>query len=495
VHQAAGTSLTLGADVEAELVNRGAAVYVGDDPRAGGLVPLMFDVDRGVAVDPVSGRDAGFNPSRCAHVSSVAHIKEAIADLYASVFQTRFSQTAVISVSNGGTTVTGVSTGWGSTNPVGVGDLWKPDSGSRYYKVKFVTDDTHFELWEPYQGTTISAASTAFSFSYLNRYSILMSPGEYSVIGTEPIILQPGFDFVALDPHSTALNEGQAAPSSPFSNLSDNNFTNLRWAPTATFGAMDGMFGAAGYAAIKPDAWAGIVSKFAGCIVHSGNARDIHSGGATRLPVIAGGAMIYDMCEFLQDHQASFDVGGGLTASNANTEIIMNGCVHRKVPGSDSKGTSLLYQHLLSIVDMGGGLLGTFHINNPLFIYPDYGLNPLLGNAAGIGIMVAAAVNVSGAKAIIANTSGAAPISCGIDVQAAASVNVSGSDIEASGTGGTGINIGAVAATVNVRAGSRIKGSTNSINAGAGSTVNVSGNADLIGATTGAGTINLATAT
>lgn len=45
VHQAAGTSLTLGADVEAELVNRGVAVYVGDDPTEGGLVPATFTKD------------------------------------------------------------------------------------------------------------------------------------------------------------------------------------------------------------------------------------------------------------------------------------------------------------------------------------------------------------------------------------------------------------------------------------------------------------------
>lgn len=41
VHQATGTSLTLGADVEAELVNRGVAVYVGGDPSEGGLTPVM----------------------------------------------------------------------------------------------------------------------------------------------------------------------------------------------------------------------------------------------------------------------------------------------------------------------------------------------------------------------------------------------------------------------------------------------------------------------
>lgn len=57
VEQATGTQLTLSADREAELVNRGVASYVGDDPTEGGLVPFMFDVDRGAPVHPVTGAD------------------------------------------------------------------------------------------------------------------------------------------------------------------------------------------------------------------------------------------------------------------------------------------------------------------------------------------------------------------------------------------------------------------------------------------------------
>ncbi|OJW77982.1 hypothetical protein [Thiobacillus sp. 65-1402] len=55
VEQATGTQLTLSADREAELVNRGVAVYVGDDPTRGGLTPLLFDVERNVAVHPTTG--------------------------------------------------------------------------------------------------------------------------------------------------------------------------------------------------------------------------------------------------------------------------------------------------------------------------------------------------------------------------------------------------------------------------------------------------------
>lgn len=55
VEQATGTQLTLSADREAELVNRGVAVYVGDDPGVGGLVPAEFD-ENGVLRHPVTGK-------------------------------------------------------------------------------------------------------------------------------------------------------------------------------------------------------------------------------------------------------------------------------------------------------------------------------------------------------------------------------------------------------------------------------------------------------
>lgn len=60
VEQAVGTQLTLGADSEAELVNRGVAVWVGDDPTAGGLMPALLatDASNNVTglVDPVTGQ-------------------------------------------------------------------------------------------------------------------------------------------------------------------------------------------------------------------------------------------------------------------------------------------------------------------------------------------------------------------------------------------------------------------------------------------------------
>lgn len=53
VEQATGTQLTLSADREAEMVNRGVARWVGDDPGTGGVVPAMVQTDANGAVSLV----------------------------------------------------------------------------------------------------------------------------------------------------------------------------------------------------------------------------------------------------------------------------------------------------------------------------------------------------------------------------------------------------------------------------------------------------------
>lgn len=421
-------------------------------------------------------------------VSSVAEIVEAMADIQPLTL--RFSQTAVITATNGSDIVTGVGTGWSSTDKVAVGDLWKPDANSRFYRVKFVYSDTQIRLWENFADSTISATSTAFSFYYFDRYNIVMQPGDYTVTGAAPIVLRSGFDFTALDPYATSLNEGQSSPNSPFSNLGDNNFTNIRWAPTPAFGAMDGMFGASGYPAIDPTLPAGTRISFNRCIVNATNQRDIHSGGLTRAPLIGGGVTEYNFCEFLQDHMFMLRPGGAVTNTAANTRLVMNGCRHTKVAGSDTGAGFLLYPAVLQIGDASGGStpLCTADIVNPVIHWRDLDEpGDALGNAAGILVNSASVVNIHGGQVRIENSSGGAISSVGVEVTAAATVNIQGSDIEASGTNGTGVLCNHAGAVVNIRAGARVKGSAASSGVvNTAGTVNVSPNADIIGGTTGA---------
>lgn len=492
VHQASGTSLTLSADVEAELVNRGVAVYTSRTVTPGeNLVPAMTaTAASGNLVLKTADQTIQLlgRGSNIVAVSSVAEIVEAMADL--TPLTTRFSQTAVITATNGSATVTGVSTSWSGTNKVAVGDLWKPDAESRYYKIKFVISDTELTLHEPYQGTTISAASTAFTFFYYNRYNLVLAPGEYVTRGAYPIIvLKGGFDFTALDAYATSINEGQSSPNSPFSNLGDNNFTNIRWAPTNAFGAMDGMFGATGYPAIDPTLPAGTRATFNRCIINATNQRDIHAGGITRAPILSGGVTEYNQCEWLQDHMFSLMPGGAVTPTTANTRLIMRGNKHEKVAGSDTGSGSLLYPAVLLIGDASDGATKcTADIIDPTILYRDLDKpNSALGNCAGLLVNSASVVNLHGALIRVENTSsGGAAKSIGVEVTAAATVNISASDIEASGTEGTGVLCNHASAVVNIRSGNRIKGSAaNSGIVNSAGTVNLSANSDVIGGTTG----------
>lgn len=488
---AAGTQHTLAEAVEADFITNGWATRVGAAPNQSGLgVPVTARTVNGSTVLSAGGVALpiiGMGSSTIVPVSRVAEIIEALADL--TPLTTRFSQTAVITATNGSAIVTGVSTSWRGTNKVAVGDLWKPDAGSRYYKVKFVDSDTQIRLWEPYQGTTISAASTAFKFYYFNRYNIVMAPGDYTVVGAAPIVLKSGFDFTALDAYATSLNEGQSSPNSPFSNLGDNNFTNIRWAPTNAFGAMDGMFGSSGYAAIDPTLWAGARASFNRCIVHATNQRDIHAGGTTRVPLLGGGVTEYNQCEFLQDHMFSLRPGGAVTNTAANTRLIMNGCKHTKVAGSDTGTGFLLYPAVLQIGDASGSFtpICTADIVNPLIHWRDLDAPvAAIGNAAGILVNSASIVNINGGQIRVENSSGGAIKSIGVEVTAAATVNIQGTDVEASGTTGTGVLSNHASAVVNVRAGSRVKGSAASSGVvNTAGTVSVSPNADVIGGTTG----------
>lgn len=423
-------------------------------------------------------------------VSSVAEIVEAIADI--TPITTRSSATSVVTATAGSAVVTGLD-----TSGVYVGDLWKRDAGTRYYKVKQVDSASQITLWEPILGgDAIAGVSTAYTFYWLNRYNLVMAPNEYTVVGTSPIVLKSGIDFTALDAYATSFNEGQIDPNSPFSNLGDNNFTNIRWAPSSTFGAMDGMFGANGYSAIDPTLWAGARASFNRCIVDSANAANVHSGGQLRMPILNGGRVDYNQCEFLLDGAASFLDGGAVTPTNTNTRIVMNGCKHIKTAGATSAAGDAVHQFCLEV---GGWtdqtLKGTFDIVDPVIRFQDLDVSAGSGYSnlvGGILVNAAAVVNLHGGSITVENTSAGGDASVGVHVVIdGAEVNVFGTDISVAGTTPVGVKVDAVAATVNVRTGTRISASTNTINAEAGSTVKISPNTDLIGgATTGLGTIS-----
>lgn len=85
VHQAAGASLTLGADVEAELVNRGVAVYVGEDPSEGGLVPVLSNRAGTAIIHSLTGQALLSFDAEGNMIANVNHRRDTLAALLALV--------------------------------------------------------------------------------------------------------------------------------------------------------------------------------------------------------------------------------------------------------------------------------------------------------------------------------------------------------------------------------------------------------------------------
>lgn len=422
-------------------------------------------------------------------VSSVAEIIQAIADI--QPITVRMTQTAVITATNGDPIITGVSTGWRTTNKICPGDLWKPNALARYYKVKFVNSDTSLTLWEPYAGTTISAVSTAFTFYYLRRHSIIVKPGDYTVTGVDPIILKPGVDFVAFDNRAHAFSEGQSAPVGPFGNLSDNNFTNINWEATPGWGALDSMFassapGGSGVAGISQTAWAGIASTFLNCRVKAGNTRGAHAGGATAYPCIKAGTVNFIGLDSQASHAGGFGLGGAATATADNTRINFIGSKLVKVPDFDSGVFSLGVAVLGLFAPGGADLPATINVDNTVIRNDgvDTASTTQLGDMCGVLCYVPSAVcNITNSNIYMDNVSGSAMTTSGIYNGSTGRITITNTSIEAVGTSGTGIR-NTSTGRVDVRAGCRIAGSTAGITSASG-TVNVSPNADVIGGSTG----------
>lgn len=71
----------------------------------------------------------------------------------------------ITSISNGATTVEGSSTSWTSRQPA-VNQYIKIDEGDQHwYPVSSITDDDTLELEKPYQGSTISSASSSYTLA------------------------------------------------------------------------------------------------------------------------------------------------------------------------------------------------------------------------------------------------------------------------------------------------------------------------------------------
>lgn len=418
-------------------------------------------------------------------------IASAIADI-GSRMVVRRSRTETLTVTNGSATVTGSGTDWlpsgGNADNMGIGDLIRFDTDTRYYKIKSINSDTNLTLWEPYQGSTKSGVSVPYETYYFERFTLLLLPNDLAQNGITEAALAPGFDLVGLTPFGASLSENATSNAVSLSNFGENSIIGLRFAPTAEWGDLDK------WISVNTTIWAGSDNLIANCLVENTDARRFHSGGVLGYPVVAAGKSTIRNTIMRSSRAPVPATGGAVTATAANTEVNFDTCRFELIPDAISYTTGVL---------LPGGLActadATHNVHGCVIDLRDFGLTAASGNVSGIYVNPTSGtsniVNVNNSTIRARNTTGSPAV--GLEVAGPCTVNIAQSDVEGvGGANGFGVYMNSATATVNIRAGSRIKGSASQGGiANLAGTANVSGNADIIGGTLAVGTINSGTAT
>lgn len=406
-----------------------------------------------------------------------------------------------------------------------IGD-WLSTDGIKHHRMKKFTDVNTIELWGPWAGIT---GNFNVQPRYTNKLNLQLLPGDYPYMTTLP----PGINLFGSERDSVVVGQDVA-----FGVVGENIIANLTLGPSILFGSMDHMCDGMNTTEL------GAGARFIGNNIKiiCGSLNGAHNGGNLSWPVMTGGLSgLYNSEIILAGNGGSLSYGG-LAAFRSIVHwkdvTISNDTDIQAISGGVGQASFDDGYNSADYVDI--------YLDDLRVLYKDIGKNPTFGMAIGAitlggpnnktyitnlksevrnsntaaGVteipgcvkVMAGEVHIDGGRGYAygqvtgpANAGEALIVAGGtVNVrnfsmfgrkysvnQTGGTVNLMGVDIESDGTG---IFVNAAGAVCNVRAGTRVKGTTNSINCAAG-TVNVSPNADLIGATTGAGTINLATAT
>lgn len=531
VHQAAGTSLTLAADVEAELVNRGAAVFVGSDPARGGLVQALFDPTGRLIVTPdgLEVATLGSNVLTVGDGGMYSTIQEAI-DSITDNLPINYS-TGTVSVTSGSATIT-FSSAPANDKVVAGRDLFTVD-GSRWYRIKSgptATGGATFTLFETYQGATNATAT--FGVYKPNPRTILLLPGVYDYTGdalARNVMLKPYVGIVGLDRDSCVIRRNKNNPTPTTTPLV--GVTHGSWLRNLTLDTIDGHFipyrmgltarGTSQTQAMKGSFWlldnVAMLNKDPNGI-DSGADYDIDTSfynddellfdrcyfehcwdGFTwntqggRLKITFNNPVIYKtpLPDGLTASGATF-IRAGVTGSATTADLIMVAPVYNQkklaageVVDDGSGGAIARFGGTLGgtygMLFIGGGATAT--VVDPA-IDMDVGLN--LGRNAGVGIAGTAGttsltciggyINIAGAG----GGNAADHVDGACNELAAGVLTVCGTRIESGKTGVRQLTAGGV---TNLQGGARIKGTTNSLVNTAG-TMNQSTNVSLAGVAT-----------
>lgn len=377
-----------------------------------------------------------------------------------SRFVIRRSLTDTLTVTNGSATMSGFTANTtAQANNLGIGDLIRIGSDTRYYKIKTINGST-ITLWEPYQGTSLAGVATPYTTSYLSRITLLIQPGELNYSGAN---LQPGYDLAGISPYGTFLDEISTINPFPIANIGENNISGLAFSPGSVWGDMDHMTGA-----INPTLWAGADNIVSRCLVVNGDLRDFHSGGELSYPVLNGGKITFRECVFRSSRTPLAQNGGAVTPTTSNTEVNFDFCRFEGIIDTESLTGEIFPCGIVTDVP------ATFNFNHPIVEIPDRVLPSFVGDVTGflVGEPTGASsegpaiVNIFDPVISVANT-GTRNVE-GLAVTSASTVNVYGGSISATGTNATGVQVNNASAVVNVR-GTQISGATYSIDNIAGS--------------------------
>lgn len=449
---AAGTTVSLGYQREQQIVSAGEGTWVS--------IPTIPTPPASIL--PFSTGTVAFTVGAGCNYPD---IQTAITAL-GSRITLRSSRTVVTTATNGSPTVT-LGT-WPTNNSLWIGDLWKPDANSRYYKIKALNATAKtITLWENFADTTISGVSTAWSTFYLDRVTLYVMPGNHNENGAS---LLPGFDLVGINPYGMTMAETGSTPAYPLANFGDNNLFNIGFAAVPAWGDLDTWVGP-----INTTLWGGADNFIVGCHVVNADLNGVHSGGGLYYPVQNGGKTTYKGCTLRSSRTPSSRNGGAVAASISNTIVNFDYCRFETFTDYDSPSGELFPSAIML------DAVATYNLTAPVVDMQDRAITSGFGDVAGILCYGANTVNVHGGFVRAVNSSGT---TCsGISVTGAATVNLSSMDVEATNTG---LSVNNAGATVNIRGGSRFKGGTNSVNNVAG-TVNKSTSQPpiLIGATGG----------
>lgn len=394
------------------------------------------------AVLGVSG--AGANAE---YVNTAAELTRRVAAVGSRVtLRDTLSENIAISAS---TTVVGTGTTWYDTPIFRVNDLVLFGTDTQYYKIKEVTDNTHFELYEAYTGTPASTTMT-YKTHYMDWYTFILMPGTYVLDG---LSVFPGQSFTAIDKNNVRISEQDASPSTPFVNWSENRMYNLSLTPSESFGTVDGFIQG------STDGWAGMESRIDNCLINHGSAAGEHGGGQLRLPLVAKGKSYITNCFIRTRGNAYFaECNSDATSSIADTEVNISHCNFEYAadfitPVGADQTPGCIANNIVSTLNIEHCSLGSTE---------DYGVE-VTGATAAYAIIklagVASALNISHTKIRGNNTNTSSLNTYGLDIRNASAVNIYDTDIEIAGTQANGIKSINAGAVVNVRH-SRIKSSS-----------------------------------